>query len=82
MERKSRAQLDAMIDKLDADLPDLIADNIDDEEFWHAFSRRTDAIASVAAPEDHSHVHGRVDQMLVEHGVVPDDEFIRRRGVS
>lgn len=61
------AELTTQLDALQAQLPQLIADNPDPADFWPAFAGQADFI------EDHADEHAefvgrRIAAMLAEHG--------------
>lgn len=66
----TRAQLDSMLDGLQASLPKLLADNPDVSDFWSEFAGHADVIEDSASAADCTHVHGRIDAMLSAQGLV------------
>lgn len=65
----SRAELDTMLDRLEARLPDIVRINPDDGDFWAEFAGEADAIEDAAGAEDCEHVARRIDAMLATAGL-------------
>jgi FAD/FMN-containing dehydrogenase len=59
----SPALADAL-DRLEALLPQLIADHPDEADFWPAFAGFADLIEDSASAQDFYAVHDRIDRML------------------
>lgn len=70
---KSRTELDADIDELEAWLPSML-DETDEVCQMDAFAGRAEVIEDHAGPDDTSHVHERLQQLLVAHCLIPSDE--------
>lgn len=71
--RTNRAELDEMLDSLQASLPEILAANPDAGDFWSEFAGHADAIEDSAAAADCEHIRGRIDAMLASH-VLPAGE--------
>jgi hypothetical protein len=69
----TRADLDKLLDVLEAMLPDLMKDNPDDGDFWAAFAGQADVIEDSASADDAAHVRGRINCMLGSKGLIPSD---------
>ena len=70
---KSRVELDAMLDDLEARLPGLLA-NCTQEDMLDCFTREADAIDAQTKEEDHAHVWGRLQHLQGCAGLIPSDE--------
>ncbi len=68
---KSRSELDTILDELEAELPMLLKDTEDQDDFWMAFTGLSDAIEDSAAPHDLEYVRKRVNNMLDSSGLIP-----------
>jgi hypothetical protein len=70
---KSKVELSAMLEALEASIPTLLAQHPDDSAFWPAFAGEADAIEETAAAEDYEFVRSRLDCILGSHGLIPSD---------
>lgn len=70
---KTRAELDAELDALEAGLPALLAETRPDDQL-EAFAGVADEIREQAGPEDEAHVWSRLQCMLRDAGLIPGDE--------
>lgn len=70
---KDRATLDEEIDALAAWMPEMLAAT-DEVSQMDAFASRAELIEDQAGPDDASHVSERLQQILVEHCLIPADE--------
>lgn len=61
---RTRRELDAALDALALQLPDMIAANPDDADFWSEFACVADDIADNAGANDCDYVHERITAML------------------
>ena len=68
---KTREELDSILDELESELPGLLKDTEDQDDFWMAFTGLADAIEDDAAPEDLDYVRSRISAMLGSSGVIP-----------
>ncbi len=68
---RNRSELDTILDELEQELPVLMKDTEDQEEFLMAFSALSDAIEDSVDAEDLPYVRQRIDEMLARHGVHP-----------
>jgi len=66
---KNRSELDSILDELEQELPVLLKDTEDQEDFLMAFTALSDAIEDSVDPEDLPYVRKRIDEMLARHGV-------------
>lgn len=66
---RNRSELDSILDELERELPMLLQDTDDQEDFLMAFAALSDAIEDNTDPEDLPYVRQRIDQMLSKHGV-------------
>lgn len=65
-----RNQLDARLQKLRADLPSMLADAGDEDDFWPAFAGEAELIEDGAvSAEDCRYVHNQLNRMLQQAGV-------------
>jgi hypothetical protein len=69
---KTRAELDAELEALEARLATFIA-VLDESEVSEAFAGEAEAIEEAAGPEDAEHVRARLDCMLASQGLIPGD---------
>ncbi len=69
----SRAELDAMLNRLQEALPAMMADNPDDGDFWGEFAGQAEIIEDAASAADCEHVHGRIDAVLSAQGLIPSE---------
>jgi hypothetical protein len=65
----TRSEIDSILDELERELPLLMKDTEDPDDFWMAFAALSDAIEDGADPDDLAYVRERVDAMLKAHGV-------------
>ena len=70
---KTRAELDTILDELERELPMLLKDTADQDDFWMAFVGLSDAIEGNTGPEDMDYVRGRIDRILA-HREQPEGE--------
>lgn len=70
---KSRAELDGMLDALEARLPDLLA-NCKQEDMLDCFTKEADAIDAQTMEEDRAHVWGRLQHIQGCAGLIPSDQ--------
>lgn len=68
---RNRSELDSILDELEKELPALLKDTEDEEDFLMAFAALSDAIEDSVDPEDLPYVRQRIDAMLSKHGVHP-----------
>jgi hypothetical protein len=68
---KSRSELDTILDELAAELPMLLKDTEDQDDFWMAFTGLSAAIEDSAHPDDLDYVRQRINSMLNASGVIP-----------
>ena len=68
---KTRDEIDSILDELERELPELLKDADDQDDFWLAFVGLSDAIEDDAAPADLQYVRGRIDRMLAGPGQTP-----------
>jgi len=66
---KNRSELDSILDELEQELPVLLKDTEDQEDFLMAFTALSEAIEDSVDPEDLPYVRKRIDEMLERHGV-------------
>lgn len=74
---KSRAQLDADLDRLAAMLPPWLQHLRHEAQFWPQFEALAQDILRDAAHHDRHHVQQRLDAMLVAHGKATPDRGAR-----
>lgn len=66
-----RNQLNARLHKLRVDLPSMLADSGDEDDFWPAFAGEADLIEDGAvSAEDCRYVRNQLNRMLQQAGVV------------
>jgi hypothetical protein len=70
---KTRPELDAALDQLQADLPAMIEQN-DEASIMDAFANAMEAIESATAPADTEHLFSRTQCMLRDAGLIPADD--------
>lgn len=70
---KTREELDSILDELERELPGLLKDSDDQDDFWMAFAALSDAIEDDAVPADLDYVRSRIDGMLGAHGLSSSD---------
>lgn len=76
----SVTELDAMLDTLEAGLPQMIEDHPHVADFCMTFIAAADAIEAQAGTADLAHVRTRVDGMLAQHGSTkPPGQQVRAR---
>ncbi|HEY2346963.1 MAG TPA: hypothetical protein VGH80_13980 [Xanthomonadaceae bacterium] len=71
--RKSRDELDSMLDELERDLAMLVLNEADHDDLWAAFAGQADAIEASAGGEDLAHVKARMDAILRAQGIQPSN---------
>ena len=67
---KSRSELNTILDELQTELPILLNDTEDQDDFWMAFTGLSDAIEDSAGPDDLDYVRQRVNSMLNASGLI------------
>jgi hypothetical protein len=70
---KTRAELDAALDKLQADLPGMMA-AYDEATIMDAFAGVMEDIEAETAPADTEHLFSRTQCMLRDAGLIPADD--------
>lgn len=68
-----RADLDAMLDRLQRAMPAMVADNPDDGDFWREFAGQAEVIEDASSASDCDHVRARIDAMLAAQGLIPGE---------
>lgn len=68
-----REQLQAMLDGIAQQIPRLLRETPDRDEFWSAFADLTDPPLAAAGPEDFDWVSARITEMLAACGVTPPE---------
>ncbi len=68
---KTRVELDSILDELEAELPGLMKDTEDQDDFFMAFAGLSDAIEDDASPDDLEYVRKRIGSMLGSSGLIP-----------
>ncbi|MBS0575770.1 MAG: hypothetical protein JSS45_05015 [Proteobacteria bacterium] len=66
---RTRSELDSILDELEQELPGLLKDTQDPEDFLMAFTALSDAIEDSVEADDLPYVRQRIDEMLGRHGV-------------
>lgn len=65
-----RTEIDARLHKLRADVPSMLADAEDEEDFWPAFAGEADVIEDGAvSAEDVRYVRNQINRILQQAGV-------------
>jgi hypothetical protein len=67
---KLRAELNAMLDQLEKELPGMIKMHPDAAEFWSEFCGKADVIEDSAPRGDFGVVRARIEGMLATHNLV------------
>ena len=70
---KTRAELVAMLDALEADLPDLLAE-VEPDDRLGAFAGRADDITECAGSADCEYVSDRLEAMIHAYGLAESDD--------
>jgi len=65
----TRSEIDSILEELEEELPILLQENADPDDFWMAFAAMSDAIEDGTDPEDLPYVRERIDHMLAAHGL-------------
>ena len=66
----NRNEIDARLQKLRADLPSMLADARDDEDFWPAFADEANLIeGNATSPQEGRYVRNELNRMLRQAGV-------------
>ena len=73
---RSHAELEQMLDAVDAAIPRLVQSKPRAEDFWTAFMSLADKIQASAGPHDHGWVCDRLDAIQVKHHLVPPADQI------
>ena len=73
---KTHAELDQMLDALDAFIPGLVQNKPNARDFWATFQSLADAIQKHAGPDDHRWICDRLDALQVKHHLVPPADQI------
>jgi len=68
-----RDQLQAMLDNIAQQVPHLLRETDDRDEFWTAFANLTDPPLAAAGPEDFDWVSAKITEMLAACGVTPPE---------
>jgi hypothetical protein len=65
-----RNEIDARLQKLRADVPSMLADAEDEDDFWPVFADEADLIGNAAvSAEDCRYVRNQLNRMLQQAGV-------------
>ncbi|HVJ38869.1 MAG TPA: hypothetical protein VM687_13820 [Stenotrophomonas sp.] len=64
-------EVETLLDRLSADLPQLRADHPDD--FWAQFQRRSDDVIEHTPPDLRPQAQRRIDEILIAHQLGPAD---------
>lgn len=65
-----RAEIDSRLDKLRADVPSMLADSEDEDDFWPVFAGEADIIEDGAvSAEDCRYVRNQLNRILQQAGV-------------
>jgi len=70
----TRSEIDTILKELEQELPMLLEENEDPEDFWMAFAAMSEAIEDGTDPEDLPYVRMRIDGMLAAHGLRASDD--------
>ncbi|WP_430390069.1 hypothetical protein [Dyella sp. 20L07] len=73
---KSHAELEQMLDAVDASVPRLMQSKARADEFWAAFLCLANRVQANANPVDRSWVCDRLDAIQVKHHMVPPADQI------
>ena len=73
MATKYRAELDAELAQLEQWMPVMLAET-DEASQMVAFAGRAELIEEAAAPDDQEHVWNRLQCILRDAGLIPDDD--------
>jgi hypothetical protein len=73
---QSHAQLDQMLDALDASIPRLVQSKPAPGDFWASFMSMANAIQDHAEPGDRGWVCDRLDAIQIKHHLVPPADQI------
>jgi hypothetical protein len=65
----TRDDLQAMLDRLDAEITERLRETDDRDAFWPAFASASDEVLANAGPEHFDWVSSRIDELLRKHGV-------------
>lgn len=65
----TRAQLQQLLNDIEAEIPSLLRKYPDEAEFWPEFAGLVDGIADAANPADSEWVDDRIEAMLAFHGI-------------
>ncbi|WP_031374059.1 hypothetical protein [Lysobacter antibioticus] len=66
---KTRAQLDAGLERLSQMLPPWLESLRHEAQFWPQFRALVDELMADADPVDRAHAQRRIDEMLARHGL-------------
>ncbi|MGO1003896.1 hypothetical protein [Lysobacter sp. CA196] len=66
---KTRARVDAELERLVQMLPPWLESLRHQAQFWPQFTALADEILADADPADRAHAQRRIDEMLAEHGL-------------
>ena len=67
---RTRSELESILDELESELPALLEDTEDQDDFWMAFTALADAIEDSAGPNDLEYVRERINSMLSSSGLI------------
>ncbi|RDI99436.1 hypothetical protein DVT68_00810 [Dyella solisilvae] len=73
---RSHAELEQMLDAVDAAIPRLVEAKPRAEDFWTAFASMANKVQACAGPDDHGWVCDRLDAIQVKHHLVPPADQI------
>lgn len=68
------ARTKAALDELETKLQGMVEENLENVEFWAAFTRKADKVVRSASPNDREYAQGRVDCMLKNAGMIPGED--------
>ncbi|WP_243041190.1 hypothetical protein [Dyella sedimenti] len=73
---KPHAEIDRMLDTLDASVPRLLQGKPSPGDFWASFMGMANAIQDCATPDERGWVCDRLDAIQVKHHLVPPADQI------
>ena len=65
------SEIDSILDELESELPALMKDTVDPDDFWMAFAALVEALEDGVGKEDLPYVRQRIDKMLASRGLSP-----------
>jgi hypothetical protein len=72
----TRSEIDSILEELEVEVPMLLQDGSDPEDFWMTFAALSDALEDGANPQDLGYIRERIDGILGTHGLAAPERKV------